>query len=59
MEPSYLKNIYARINRKHPYTHIYNLAYRPILIFPYSIKVKPYTVILKNYFIKNFLFIFE
>lgn len=59
MEPNYLKNIYARINRKHPYTHIYNLAYRSILVYPYSIKVKPYTVILKNYFIKNFLFIFE
>jgi hypothetical protein len=59
LESSYFKNIYSLINRKHPYKHIYNLAYRALLIFPFSIKVKPYTVILKNYFIKNFLFIFE
>lgn len=59
MAPSELKNIYSRIYRNHPYTHIYNLAYRSILIYPYSIKVKPYTIIIRNFFKKRFLYIFE
>jgi len=59
MKPSYLKYIYSKINRKHEYKNIYNLCYRSLLVYPYIIKVKPYTVIIKNFFIKKFLLIFE
>jgi len=59
MNPSYLKYIYSKINRKHEYKNIYNLCYRSLLVYPYIIKVKPYTIIIKNLFIKNFLLIFE
>jgi len=59
MKPSYLKYIYSKINRKHEYKNIYNLCYRSLLVYPYIIKVKPYTIIIRNFFVKNFLLIFE
>ena len=59
MKPSYLKYVYSKINRMHPYRQIYKLAYRTLLIFPYSITIKPFTIIFKNYYLGNFFLIFE
>ena len=59
MKPSYLKYIYSKINRMHPYRQIYNLSYRTVLLFPYSITIKPFTIILRNYYFNDFFLIFE
>lgn len=59
MNPSYIKYVYSKINRKHEFKDVYNLSYRSLIVFPYTIKVKPYTIIIKNLFIKRFLLIFE
>lgn len=59
MKPSYLKYIYSKINRMHPYIQIYNLGYRTFLDYPYSIIIKPYTIILKNFNFSKFFLVFE
>lgn len=59
MNPCYLKYVYSKVNRKHELKNVYNLSYKSLLLFPYLIKVKPYTIIIKNFFIKKFLLIFE
>lgn len=59
LQPSYLKYVYSKINRMHPYKQIYNLAYRAVLLYPYSLIIKPYTIILKNYNFDKFFLILE
>lgn len=59
MKFSYYKYIYSKINIKHPNKYVYDLSNRSLLIYPFSIKIKPYTILLKNYFFKNNLIIYE
>jgi len=59
MNPNYIKYVFSNITRKHPYENIYNVIYRTILKFPYSIIVKPYIVIIKSFFFQNILLLFE
>jgi len=58
-KPSYLKYIYSKINRLHLYRQIYNLCYRLLLIYPYSIIIKPFVLIIKNYNVGKFFIIVE
>jgi hypothetical protein len=59
LKTSYLKYVYSKINRLHFYKQIYNIARINILNFPYDIIIKPYSILIKNFYTNNFLLVFE